>query len=123
MSYASSGLDFLGGGMQGAGQGAMVAAGLHAAGIAAGPYAIPLIAGMAGAGALTNFLGGIADKPADRMQMRLGNKQLEMGDLQIQAQQRQAEEERKALRKNRMLQDALSSVFGKYQALSQGGTP
>jgi hypothetical protein len=123
MSYASSGLDFLGGGMEGAGQGAMITAGLHAAGMATGPYAIPLIAGMAGAGALTHFLGGLADKPADEMNMRLGSQQIQMNDLQIAAQKRQSDQERVALRKNRVLQDALSSVFGKYQTLSKGGTP
>ena len=123
MSFESSGLDFLGGGMQGAGMGATIAAGLKTAGFAAGPYAVPLMAGMAGVGALTRVLGGLADDPQEKMQMRLGGQQVQMNDLQIAAQNRAANQERAAIKKNRMLQDALSSIFGRYQALGKDGAP
>lgn len=113
MSFGRIGMDFLGGGMEGAGAGAMVSVGLKAAGIA-NPYAIPLIAGMAGAGALNRILGGLADKPGERMQMRLGNQQVALNDLEIEARRRAGNEERRALMKNRKLQDVISGIFGAY---------
>lgn len=114
MSLSRVGLDFMGGAMEGAGAGAPISASTG------NPYAMLF---MAGAGALNRVMAGFADQPAERMQMRLGNQQIAMNDLQIEAQRRASEEERKALRKNRMVQDALSSIFSRYRTLSTGGAP
>jgi hypothetical protein len=114
MSFGRIGMDFLGGGMEGAGAGAMTAAGLKMAGATVAPYAIPLVAGMAGVGALTRILGGLADKPAERMHMRLGSQQVALNDLEIEARRRAGNEERRALMKNRKLQDVISGIFGSY---------
>lgn len=112
MSFNRIGLDFLGGGMEGAGAGAKVAAATGSA------WAVPL---MVAGGALNRVLAGQADAPAEQMQMRLGSQNIQLNDLQIEAQRRAGDEQRKALKKNRMLQDAVSAIFSRYNALGKGG--
>jgi hypothetical protein len=123
MSFSQSGLDILGGGMEGGSAGVGLMAALKTAGITgAAAYAPWLVGGMAGANVLGKFMGRAADAPAERMQFRLGDQQLELNSLDIEAKKRMAAEERATLRKRKAMQSTLSKVFGAYQQL-KGGTP
>lgn len=119
MSFGRIGLDFLGGGMEGAGAGAGVAAAMKTAGMKASPW-VPL--SMMAGGALQRVMAGFADRPAERMNLRLGNQQIAMNDLEIEARRRMDEEERKAKKKNRAIQDMLSGIFSQYSKLGKGAT-
>lgn len=102
---------------EGGSQGAQLLAGLSAAGISAGPYA-PLIMGASMAtNALGKYLAGRADAPYERMQMRLGNQQLELGSVQIAEERRKQAAERAQERKRRAAQGMLSGIFSKYSQL------
>lgn len=121
MSFSSMGLDFLGGGMEGAAQGAILAGGLKMAGYAVSPWAAATMAlGFGGGRALGNVLAGLSDSPAEKMQMRLGSQQIEMNDLNLEAEKAKQRETRKQMRQRQFIGARMGQIFKAYQA--QGAT-
>jgi hypothetical protein len=114
MSFAGFGTDALGGAGEGAAQGAMLTAGLKAAGFA-NPYAIPLIGGMAALGVSEKIFAGFADKPAERMNARLGSQQIEMNSLAIEETKRKARTEREQKAKMQAFNGIMSKIFAGYK--------
>lgn len=112
MSFRDIGLDLLGGGMQGAGAGAAASDG--------NPY---VTGAFAVGGALQRVMAGFRDKPAERMNLRLGSQEIAMNDLQIEAQRRINDEDRKRKLKMRKVQDVISRIFGGFGAKPAAEVP
>jgi hypothetical protein len=122
MGWESLGADFFGGGSEGASSGAAMVAGLGRAGINAGPYAIPLIAGQAGLGVLGKVLGGLADGPAERLNMRLGKQEYEMNSIAIEDARRKQQLDREQKKKADAFNGLMSRIFGGLN-VNKGATP
>lgn len=103
MSFGSIGLDFMGGATAGAGAGASVSAG--------NPY---VTAAFAVGGGLQRVLAGQADKPAERMNLRLGKQEIAMNDLDIATKERANRDAQMQKAKMRAVQDVLSKIFSNY---------
>ena len=114
-------LDSVMGLQEGGSTGVGLIAALKSAGIATGAYAPWILGGSMATSMLGKFLGSAADRPAERMNMRLGNQQLELNSIQIEQLKREQAEKRAAQRKHKAMSGALSGIFGKYKELQLAG--
>lgn len=114
---ASAYLDGILGVSEGGSQGAQILAGLKTAGIATAGYAPWILGASVATNTLGKYLAGKADAPFERQQLRLGNQQLEVGGLQIEAEKRRQAQARLEERKQKALQGVMSRIFSQYSAL------
>ncbi len=110
-------LDGVMGLQEGGSAGAQILASMKTAGIDTAGYAPWILGATTATNTLGRYMAGIADRPAERQQYRLGDQQLQIGALNIKAEQQKQELERQQLRKQKALQSALSGIFGEYAKL------
>lgn len=113
-------LDSIMGVSEGGSQGAQILASMKGAGIETGGYAPWILGGSIATNTLGRFLSTAADRKYEQQNYRLGDQQLQIGALNIEAEKRRAEEERKAERKKKKLQTVMSGIFGEYSRLKGG---
>lgn len=113
-------LDSVMGVSEGGSQGAQILASMKGAGIETGKYAPWILGGSIATNTLGRFLSTEADRKYERQNYRLGDQQLQMGALNIEAEQRRAEQERQAERKKKALQSIMSGIFSEYTKMKGG---
>lgn len=121
MALARGYLDSVLGIEEGGSSGVQMLAALKTAGISTAGMAPWVLGGNIGLNLLGKYLSSDADARAEGQQLRLGDQNIEMNALTIEAEKAKREQEKKRERKNKALQSALSGVFSEYSRIKGGG--